>query len=118
TTEALEPMDWRHHRLPRFLTAEEMRPWLEGGMDESWVQPAPKDLRAMLAVREVDEAVGNGGDEYREVSGGGGHRKGKRGLLVQALTRGRGDRRRRKCLHGVGLWNQWLLPTSFSALRG
>lgn len=67
TTEALEPMDWLHNRLPRFLTEEEIRPWLTGGMDEQLLQPTPKQLRELFEVRPVDKAVGNVRNDYPEL---------------------------------------------------
>ena len=67
TTEALEPMDWLHNRLPRFLTEEEIRPWLTGSMDEQLLQPTPKQLRELFEVRPVDKAVGNVKNDYPEL---------------------------------------------------
>ncbi|MGO1902614.1 MAG: SOS response-associated peptidase [Corynebacterium casei] len=69
TTEALEPMDWLHNRLPRFLLEEEMRPWLEGDMDEDLLQPSPKELRELFEIRPVDKAVGNVRNDYPELIG-------------------------------------------------
>ena len=69
TTEALAPMDWLHHRLPRFLTQEELRPWLSGDMNEELLQPTPEKLREVFEIRPVDKAVGNVRNDYPELIG-------------------------------------------------
>lgn len=61
TTAAEVPMDWLHHRLPRFLEPSEIRQWCEGDADEAGelLTPAPTSLRERMRWQEADSAVGN-----------------------------------------------------------
>lgn len=69
TTDSAEPMDWLHDRLPRFLTEEEMRQWVEGTPDGAaeLLHPAPRELRGAFEVTKVDKAVGNVRNDYPEL---------------------------------------------------
>ncbi|GAB3941866.1 SOS response-associated peptidase [Corynebacterium tapiri] len=61
TTQAAEPMDWLHHRLPRFLLPEEIRQWCEGTPEEAaqLLTPAPAQLRERLQWQPAAKEVGN-----------------------------------------------------------
>ena len=61
TTEATEEMAWLHGRLPKFLTKDEIAPWLAG---EALLDPsAVKGFNA----RPADPAVGNVRNDYAEL---------------------------------------------------
>ncbi|MHC2548358.1 SOS response-associated peptidase [Corynebacterium hesseae] len=61
TTDATEEMAWLHHRLPKFLTTEEIAPWLAG---EALLEPST--VRGFQA-RPADPAVGNVRNDYAEL---------------------------------------------------
>ena len=61
TTDATEEMAWLHHRLPKFLTTEEIAPWLAG---EALLEPST--VRGFQA-RPADSAVGNVRNDYAEL---------------------------------------------------
>lgn len=61
TTAATEEMEWLHQRLPKFLAAEEIGPWLAG---EPLLEPTT--LRGFHA-RRADRAVGNVRNDYPEL---------------------------------------------------
>ena len=61
TTEATEEMAWLHGRLPKFLTQDEIAPWLAG---EALLEPSSvHGFNARLA----DPAVGNVRNDYAEL---------------------------------------------------
>lgn len=59
TTDSAEPIAWLHDRMPRFLTRDEIGPWLAGDTTESLLQPTPPELRDRFVTREVAGEVGN-----------------------------------------------------------
>lgn len=61
TTDSVEPLAWLHHRLPRFLTADEITPWLTGTADDAGelLRPVTTEWVERLTVREVSADVGN-----------------------------------------------------------
>ncbi|MDO5032095.1 SOS response-associated peptidase [Corynebacterium sp.] len=61
TTAATEEMAWLHHRLPKFLTQEEIAPWLAG---EALTEPS--SVRGFHWV-PADPAVGNVRNDYPEL---------------------------------------------------
>lgn len=61
TTDATEEMAWLHHRLPKFLTTEEIAPWLAG---EALLESST--VRGFQA-RPADPAVGNVRNDYAEL---------------------------------------------------
>ena len=61
TTAATEEMEWLHHRLPKFLTSEEIGPWLAG---EELLEPS--SVRG-FATQPADPAVGNVRNDYAEL---------------------------------------------------
>ncbi|OFP61933.1 hypothetical protein HMPREF2978_02165 [Corynebacterium sp. HMSC074C01] len=61
TTDATEEMAWLHHRLPKFLSTEEIAPWLAG---EALLEPS--SVRGFQA-RPADPAVGNVRNDYAEL---------------------------------------------------
>lgn len=69
TTEAAEPMDWLHNRLPRFLLKDEIAQWVSGSAEDAaaLLHPAPPELRSSLSWREADPAVGNVRNDYAEL---------------------------------------------------
>lgn len=69
TTDSAEPISWLHHRLPRFLTTEEIKQWTLGSPEEaaSLLHPAPSQLREALVWQEADQAVGNVCNDYPEL---------------------------------------------------
>lgn len=67
TTDSVEPLAWLHHRLPRFLSQEEIGPWLDGATD--LLHPSPPELVAGLLVTPADSAVGNVRNDYPELIG-------------------------------------------------
>lgn len=71
TTESAEPVEWLHHRLPRFLRQDEIRQWCGGSPDEAaeLLRPAPASLRESLSWRRADKAVGNTRNDYPELIG-------------------------------------------------
>lgn len=69
TTSAVSPLDWLHHRLPRFLDAAEVEPWLTGADD--LLQPSSDTLVAGLKVAPADKAVGNVRNDFPELLGEG-----------------------------------------------
>ena len=68
TTAATEEMEWLHHRLPRFLAAEEMRTWLEGSPEEAAELLLPTPLRG-FHTHPADKAVGSVSNDYPELLG-------------------------------------------------
>lgn len=68
TTAATEEMEWLHHRLPRFLAAEEMRAWLEGSPEEAAELLLPTPLRG-FHTHPADKAVGTVSNDYPELLG-------------------------------------------------
>lgn len=69
TTASLEPIDWLHHRMPRFLAADEVEMWLEGDGEEAQelLEPTPEELRRTFVTTEVDTRVGNVRNDFPEV---------------------------------------------------
>lgn len=69
TTDSAEPIDWLHHRLPRFLKTDEIRQWCEASADEAaeLLTISPQDLRESLSWKEADKAVGNVRNDYPEL---------------------------------------------------
>lgn len=67
TTEAVEPLAWLHHRLPRFLSPHEIPRWLAG--DEDLLHPTEESLVAGLVATPADSAVGNVRNDYPELLG-------------------------------------------------
>lgn len=69
TTDSAAPIDWLHHRLPRFLLPSEIRQWCEATPDEAaeLLTPAPAELREQLQWSEADQAVGNVRNDYPEL---------------------------------------------------
>lgn len=69
TTAAPASMDELHHRLPRFLQADEVEQWLLGDPEEAaeLLHPAPDALVSQLTIRPVDKAVGNVLNDYPEL---------------------------------------------------
>lgn len=69
TTDSAAPLDWLHHRLPRFLLPGEIRQWCEGTPDEAGelLGTAPDELRGRLEWSEADKAVGNVRNDYPEL---------------------------------------------------
>lgn len=69
TTDSAEPIDWLHHRLPRFLTTDEIRQWCEGAPEEAaeLLHTTPAGLRESLSWREADKSVGNVRNDYPEL---------------------------------------------------
>ncbi|QGU02673.1 Putative SOS response-associated peptidase YedK [Corynebacterium kalinowskii] len=65
TTDSVAPLDWLHHRLPRFLTREEVAPWLTGATD--LLHPSPAHLVSSLVTSPADPAVGNVRNDYPEL---------------------------------------------------
>ncbi|MCG7276477.1 SOS response-associated peptidase [Corynebacterium singulare] len=61
TTEATEEMAWLHGRLPKFLTQDEIAPWLAG---EALLEPS--SVHGFNA-RPADPAVGNVRNDYAEL---------------------------------------------------
>ncbi len=61
TTAATEEMEWLHGRLPKFLTADEIGPWLAG---EPLLEPS--SLRG-FHVRKADPRVGNVRNDFPEL---------------------------------------------------
>ncbi|MTD92520.1 SOS response-associated peptidase [Corynebacterium hiratae] len=61
TTDATEEMAWLHHRLPKFLTTDEIAPWLAG---EALLEPS--SVRGFQA-HPADPAVGNVRNDYAEL---------------------------------------------------
>ena len=61
TTDSVEPVAWLHNRLPRFLTEDEITPWLTGTPDEAreLLHPTSMDWVERLSIREVSREVGN-----------------------------------------------------------
>ena len=61
TTDSVEPVAWLHNRLPRFLTEDEITPWLTGPPDEAreLLHPTSMDWVERLSIREVSREVGN-----------------------------------------------------------
>lgn len=61
TTDSVEPIDWLHNRLPRFLMDDEIAPWLTGTEDQArqLLQPISTDWVERLEAREVSKDVGN-----------------------------------------------------------
>ncbi len=61
TTDSVEPIEWLHNRLPRFLTADEVEPWLTGTTEEAkeLLHPTSTDWVSRLKIREVSPEVGN-----------------------------------------------------------
>lgn len=61
TTESIGPVAWLHNRLPRFLTEDEIIPWLTGTPDDArqLLHPTSTDWVERLSVREVSWDVGN-----------------------------------------------------------
>ncbi|MDU0478882.1 SOS response-associated peptidase [Staphylococcus chromogenes] len=69
TTDAPEPMEQLHHRLPRFLSADEVEQWLLGEPDEAaeLLHPSQSSLVEHLRIRPADKAVGNVRNDYPEL---------------------------------------------------
>lgn len=61
TTDSVEPLSWLHHRLPRFLTVDEIEQWLVGTADDAreLLHPTAAEWVGQLTVREVSKDVGN-----------------------------------------------------------
>ncbi len=61
TTDSVEPISWLHNRLPRFLSAGEIGPWLTGTPDEAreLLHPTSSEWVGKLSIREVSSDVGN-----------------------------------------------------------
>lgn len=76
TTDSTEPIEWLHHRLPRFLTADEIRQWCEGTPDEAaeLLHTTPAELRDRLEWQEADKAVGSVRNDYPELIDASTHR--------------------------------------------
>lgn len=65
TTDSVAPLNWLHDRLPRFLTREEVGPWLTGATD--LLHPSPTELVEGLVTSPADKAVGNVRNDYPEL---------------------------------------------------
>ncbi|AKK02546.1 hypothetical protein CEPID_03330 [Corynebacterium epidermidicanis] len=71
TTDAPEPMQDLHHRLPRFLQAEEARQWLidDTTTAAQLLHPSGQELVAQLRISPADPAVGAVKNDYPELIG-------------------------------------------------
>ena len=69
TTDTGEPIDWLHHRLPRFLAEEEIEQWTTGTPEQAaaLLHTAPPSVRDSLRWQEADQAVGNVSNDYPEL---------------------------------------------------
>ncbi|MDD7586071.1 MAG: SOS response-associated peptidase [Corynebacterium glucuronolyticum] len=69
TTDSKEPIDWLHHRMPRFLAPDEVAQWLEGDAEEAeeLLAPTPESLRSTFVTTEVDSRVGNVRNDFPEL---------------------------------------------------
>lgn len=72
TTDSAGSIAWLHHRMPRFLTAAEIIPWLCGDPAPDLLQPTPPDLRERLVTREVAQEVGNVRNDHAGLIAAGG----------------------------------------------
>lgn len=69
TTDSGEPVEWLHHRLPRFLADDEIEQWLTGTPDEAGelLHITPAGLREVLEWNEADPDVGKVSNDYPEL---------------------------------------------------
>ncbi|MCF4006082.1 SOS response-associated peptidase [Corynebacterium uropygiale] len=60
TTQSQPPLEWLHHRMPRFLQAEEMETWTRGTPQEAaqLLHPSLEPLREQLRTWPVGREVG------------------------------------------------------------
>lgn len=66
TTDSAEPIDWLHHRMPRFLASSEMEAWLtaEPDLARDLLHPTPEEPRRTFVTRPADPAVGSVRNDY------------------------------------------------------
>ncbi|PLW00098.1 DUF159 family protein [Corynebacterium ulcerans] len=68
TTDSLPPLDRVHHRMPRFLAADELMVWLQGSPGQAARLLSPGDAGA-FSLSPADKAVGNIRNDYPELIG-------------------------------------------------
>lgn len=68
TTDSLPPLDRVHHRMPRFLAADELMVWLQGSPDQAASLLSPGEVSA-FSLSPADKAVGNIRNDYPELIG-------------------------------------------------
>ncbi|MBG9258412.1 SOS response-associated peptidase [Corynebacterium belfantii] len=66
TTDSVAPLDWLHHRMPRFLNNDELAVWLRGSADEASGLLTPGDASA-FHTSPADPSVGNIRNDYPEL---------------------------------------------------
>ncbi|AEX41388.1 SOS response-associated peptidase [Corynebacterium diphtheriae] len=66
TTDSVAPLDWLHHRMPRFLNNDELAVWLRGSADEASGLLTPGDASA-FHTSLADPSVGNIRNDYPEL---------------------------------------------------
>lgn len=69
TTDSAEPLEWLHHRLPRFLADDEVEQWTKGSAAEAGelLHPSPERVRESLSWRKAAKEVGNVRNDYPEL---------------------------------------------------
>lgn len=74
TTDSTGPIEWLHHRMPRFVTAAEAGRWLSGSVAEATqlLGPTPDELLARFQTRPVATEVGNVRNDHADLIAPGG----------------------------------------------
>ncbi|STC69862.1 SOS response-associated peptidase [Corynebacterium pilosum] len=67
TTDSHGGIEWLHHRLPLFLTREQIPQWVSGTPEEALELIRPSALADELIWQEADPAVGNVRNDYEEL---------------------------------------------------
>lgn len=67
TTDSAAPIDWLHDRMPRFLSRDEVGPWLAGDRAEELLAPTPAEVRERFVTRQVPREVGNVRNDHAEL---------------------------------------------------